>query len=78
MFVHEVLIWQATDSSLGIIKDGSVSGQLPSLEDFSVYYPGYSSTISRSKLYVEMKELLIPAGCSHIVKYFKRKNVCSD
>ncbi|KAJ7969113.1 general transcription factor 3C polypeptide 5-like [Quillaja saponaria] len=33
---------------MGVIKDGTVSGVLPSNQGFAVHYPGYSSTISRS------------------------------
>ncbi|PON71816.1 IIIC transcription factor [Parasponia andersonii] len=33
---------------MGVIKDGTVSGFLPSNEAFAVHYPGYSSSISRA------------------------------
>ncbi|GMH29693.1 hypothetical protein Nepgr_031536 [Nepenthes gracilis] len=36
------------ENSMGIIKDGSVSGRLPSAEAFAVHYPGYPSSTSRA------------------------------
>lgn len=33
---------------MGVIKDGKVSGNLPSNEVFAVHYPGYSSSTSRA------------------------------
>ncbi|KAK9288664.1 hypothetical protein L1049_017125 [Liquidambar formosana] len=33
---------------MGVIKDGSVSGFLPSTEAFAVHYPGYPSSMSRA------------------------------
>ncbi|KAK3204528.1 hypothetical protein Dsin_018574 [Dipteronia sinensis] len=41
---------QSTGSliSMGVIKDGTVSGYLPSNEAFAVHYPGYPSSTSRA------------------------------
>ncbi|KAK2641611.1 hypothetical protein Ddye_023374 [Dipteronia dyeriana] len=41
---------QSTGSliSMGVIKDGTVSGYLPSSEAFAVHYPGYPSSMSRA------------------------------
>lgn len=33
---------------MGVIKDGKVSGNLPSNEVFAVHYPGYPSSTSRA------------------------------
>lgn len=33
---------------MGMIKDGKVSGNLPSNEVFAVHYPGYPSSTSRA------------------------------
>ncbi|KAJ8755508.1 hypothetical protein K2173_019306 [Erythroxylum novogranatense] len=41
-----VLILRADD--MGVIKDGKVSGLLPSSQAFAVHYPGYPSSVSRA------------------------------
>jgi len=33
---------------MGIIENGTISGNLPSKEAFVVHYPGYPSSISRA------------------------------
>lgn len=33
---------------MGVIKDGSISGVLPSTKLFAVHYPGYPSSIERA------------------------------
>ena len=33
---------------MGVIKDGTVSGFLPTTEAIAVHYPGYPSSISRA------------------------------
>lgn len=33
---------------MGVIKDGTVSGFLPSSQAFAVHYPGYPSSMSRA------------------------------
>ena len=33
---------------MGVIKEGKVSGLIPSKEGFAVHYPGYPSSISRA------------------------------
>lgn len=33
---------------MGIIKDGTISGYLPSAETFAVHFPGYPSSSSRA------------------------------
>lgn len=33
---------------MGVIKDGTISGYLPSAETFAVHFPGYPSSSSRA------------------------------
>lgn len=33
---------------MGIIKDGTISGNFPSTEAFAVHYPGYPSSTTRA------------------------------
>ncbi|KAH9669425.1 transcription factor IIIC subunit 5 [Citrus sinensis] len=49
---------------MGVIKDGKVSGNLPSNEVFAVHYPGYSSSTSRAIQTLGGSEAILKARSS--------------